>query len=247
MKRKSQANGRTSHPKAASGKSAITRDPARSRQNLIKAATIEFSARGFEGARVDDIANRAGTSKQLVYHYFNSKDDLYTAVLEDAYARLAALRGRGLATDPKSMSPEAAMKKFVSVIFDSFLSLPDVIALVADENFHKAVHVRRSSKIKSVQGQLEAYMRELLTQGRDAGVFRQGVDPLRVVISVLGLSSFYVSNRHTLSVIYGRDLTKPKEAELWREHIIDFVCHALQPSVTNQKMPRLSSVSSIRR
>src|ERR1700760_1266112 len=116
--------------KASTGKfrSTTTRDPERSRLNLIKAATVEFSARGFEGARVDDIARRAGASKQLVYHYFKSKDDLYTAVLEDAYARLTELRVRGLPADSTSMPPHVAMKNFVSVIFDSFLALPDVIA-----------------------------------------------------------------------------------------------------------------------
>jgi TetR/AcrR family transcriptional regulator len=214
--------------KATPRKSRITRDPERSRHNLIKAATAEFSTRGFEGARVDDIAVRAGSSKQLVYHYFKSKDDLYIAVLEDAYERLAESRARGL--PDLSMKPEKAIITFVSVIFDSFLALPDVIALIADENFHKAVHVRRSSKIKSVQGRLEGYVREMLVRGRDAGVFRDGIDPLRLFISILGLCSFYVSNRYTLSAIYQRDLTDPNEAELWRKHIIDFVRNALQPT-----------------
>jgi TetR/AcrR family transcriptional regulator len=216
--------------KAAPRKSGITRDPERSRHNLIKAATAEFSARGFEGARVDDIAIRAGASKQLVYHYFKSKDDLYIAVLEHAYERLAESRARGLPADLSSMAPEKAITTFVSVTFDSFLALPDVIALIADENFHKAAHVRRSPKIKLVQGQLEGVVRGLLTRGRDAGVFRDGVDPLRLFISILGLCSFYVSNRYTLSAIYKRELTDPKEAELWRKHIIDFVRNALQPT-----------------
>jgi hypothetical protein len=83
-------------------------------------------------------------------------------------------------------------------------------------------------------------MRALLTRGEDIGAFRGNVDPLRLVISILGLSSFYVSNRHTLSVIYGRDLTKPSEAESWRQHIVDFVCHALKPSNNSQKRSGLS-------
>jgi len=52
---------------------------------LLKAARAAFAEGGLEGARVDDIARRAGINKQLVYHYFGSKDALYTAVIEEVY------------------------------------------------------------------------------------------------------------------------------------------------------------------
>jgi TetR/AcrR family transcriptional regulator len=230
VKRKPSTNSNASAERAGPERTRATRDPEKSRLNLIKAATVEFSARGFEGARVDDIAIRAGASKQLVYHYFEGKDDLYTAVLEDAYARLSDLRMRGLPSDFATMAPEVGIKTFVSVIFDSFLLLPDVIALIADENFHKAEHVRRSSKIKSAQSKMEGYARDLLTRGKNTGAFRSGVDPLRLLITILGLCSFYVSNRYTLSAIYKRNLAEPREAELWRKHIIEFVGNALQPA-----------------
>ncbi len=226
----SETGNSTSVPQREPAKSRTMRDPERSRLNLIKAATVEFSARGFEGARVDEIASRANASKQLVYHYFKSKDDLYTAVLEDAYARLSELRSRGLSADPASLDPIEAIRNFVSVTLDSFLKLPDVIALIADENFHKAAHVRRSEKIKSIQSRLEGHVRTILERGETQGVFRKGVDPLRLFISVLGLCSFFVSNRYTLSAIYGRNLSDPEEAELWRAHIVELVCRALQSS-----------------
>jgi len=55
------------------------------RQSLLAAARAAFAEGGLEGARVDEIAKRAGANKQLVYHYFGSKDGLYTAVLEEVY------------------------------------------------------------------------------------------------------------------------------------------------------------------
>ena len=58
------------------------------RRNLLAAARAAFAEGGLEGARVDDIARRAGANKQLVYHYFGSKDGLYTAVLEEVYQEI---------------------------------------------------------------------------------------------------------------------------------------------------------------
>jgi TetR/AcrR family transcriptional regulator len=58
------------------------RDAERTRQALIDAALVEFAAKGREGARVHDIAARAGVNKQLISYYFGGKDGLYDAIGE---------------------------------------------------------------------------------------------------------------------------------------------------------------------
>ena len=65
------------------------RNPDRSRERLLAAAVEEFSAKGFAGARVEAIAQRAGLNKQLISHYFGGKDGLYRAVTAERRARLA--------------------------------------------------------------------------------------------------------------------------------------------------------------
>lgn len=68
------------------------RDAERSRQQLLAAALDEFAAKGYAGARVQDIADRAGVNKQLIPYYFGGKEGLYRAVgqlwldLEAAFA-----------------------------------------------------------------------------------------------------------------------------------------------------------------
>ncbi|HEU5155800.1 MAG TPA: TetR family transcriptional regulator [Streptosporangiaceae bacterium] len=56
------------------------RDAARSRERLLAAALDEFSARGFAGARVSAIADRAGLNPQLITYYFGGKEGLYRAI-----------------------------------------------------------------------------------------------------------------------------------------------------------------------
>jgi AcrR family transcriptional regulator len=62
------------------------RDPEGTRKRILAAALQEFSAKGIDGARVDAIAERAGTNKRMLYYYFGSKDDLFRAVLRQRLA-----------------------------------------------------------------------------------------------------------------------------------------------------------------
>ena len=70
---------------------------------------------------------------------------------------------------------------------------------------------------------LIAMIQGLLKRGVDQGVFREGVDPVQLYISIAGLGYFYFSNMHTLSTIFGTDLSNPKRREARRRHIAEFV------------------------
>jgi AcrR family transcriptional regulator len=67
------------------------RDPEGTRRRILAAALQEFSAKGIDGARVDAIAERAGTNKRMLYYYFGSKDDLFRAVLRQRLAERDAM------------------------------------------------------------------------------------------------------------------------------------------------------------
>ena len=61
------------------------RDADRSQSTILAAARDEFAEHGLGGARMDRIAERAGLNKRLIYYYFEDKDRLFQAVLEQAY------------------------------------------------------------------------------------------------------------------------------------------------------------------
>src|SRR6202020_3232399 len=63
-------------------------DPARVREKILKLAMEEFGRIGFEGARVDRIAERCDVSKNMLYYYFKSKEGLFVAALERMYQAL---------------------------------------------------------------------------------------------------------------------------------------------------------------
>ncbi len=75
------------------------RDAEATRAALLERATREFADRGYDGARVDEIAEAAGINKRMIYAYFGDKEGLYRAVLDACLAQALDLAHEGLALD----------------------------------------------------------------------------------------------------------------------------------------------------
>ena len=202
------------------------RDPAATRQKLLTAARREFAKSGLAGARVDEIAARAGVNKQLVYHYFGDKDALYLAVLEWVYEEIRA-KERELNLD--GLPPEQAIRKLIESSFDHLAEHPDFIVLLNDENRGGARHVRGSKKIEALHSPLVSLVSKILGEGVRSGAFRKGINPVHLYISIAGLSYFFFSNTPTLSAIFGKDLGTPAARRDRRKHVVDLVMQSLRP------------------
>lgn len=197
-----------------------------SRELLLKAARREFAAKGLEGARVDEIARRAGVNKQLVYHHFNNKDDLYKAVLEAAYARI---RAEEAALDLSSCEPLEAMQRLIGFSFDYLAKNRDFVALLTDENLHRGRHLKRSEDLPKLHSPLIAVIADTLRRGEASGCFRADVDPVQLYISIAGLGFFFFNNIHTLSSIFDRKLDEAGQIASRREHVVELVMKSLRP------------------
>lgn len=203
-----------------------TRDPERTRAAILRAATAEFTANGLKGARVDAIAKRAGINKRMLYHYFGDKQGLYLAVLEHTYAAIrTAERGLNL----HECDPETGIRRLVEFTWQYFIDHPEFLSLLATENFNRAVYLRKSKRIRHLHAPLGDMIADLLKRGAARGVFRRGVDPVELYISIAALGFFYMSNRHTLSTIFGRDLSAPDRLTQRGRHIAEVVLAYLKP------------------
>jgi AcrR family transcriptional regulator len=196
------------------------RDPARNRGRILKAAVAEFARYGLGGARVDRIAARAGANKRMLYYYFGNKDDLFLAVLEDSYARIRSAERALHLTD---VDPREAMRRLVEFTWNYYLLHPEFLTLLNSENLHRARHIRRSRNIVAMHSPFIAMIKQVLDRGARAGEFRRGVDPVQLYISIAGLGYFYLSNRHTLSTIFERDLLAPKSKAERLKHMTGLV------------------------
>ncbi len=202
------------------------RNPVATRKKLLTAARLEFARHGFAGARVDEIAERAGVNKQLVYHYFGDKDALYLAVLEWVYADI---REQERQLNLEGLPPERAIRKLIEASFDYLATNPDFIVLLNDENRGGARHVRGSTRLEAMHSPLVRSVSHILNEGVRSGVFRKGIDPIQLYISIAGLGYFYLSNTPTLSAIFGKDLSSRAARRARRRHVADLVMHSLRP------------------
>ena len=202
------------------------RDPAATQEKLLTAARREFAQNGLAGARVDEIAARAGVNKQLVYHYFGDKDALYLAVLECVYEEIRAQERQ---LNLEGLPPDQAIKKLIEASFDHLAAHPDFIVLLNDENRGGARHVRGSRKLETMHSPLVSMVSKILSEGVRAGMFRKGIDPVHLYISIAGLSYFFFSNTPTLSAIFGKDLSSRAAKLARRKHVVDLVMHSLRP------------------
>jgi TetR/AcrR family transcriptional regulator len=202
------------------------RDAEASRRRLLAAARAAFAAKGLAGARVDEIARAAGINKQLVYHYFGSKDGLYLAVLERVYAEI---REQERALSLEHLPPDEAMARLIAFSFDYLAEHPDFIALLNDENGQSGRHLAKSHRMHEMNSPLIALIRQTLRNGAENGIFRDDMDALQLYISIAGLAYFYFSNNRTLSAIFDRDLAAPRAIAARRRHVVDFVMAALRP------------------
>jgi TetR/AcrR family transcriptional regulator len=198
----------------------VQRNPDWTKARLLEAARLEFSEKGLSGARVNDIAERARVNKQLLYYYFGDKESLYAAVLKQAYEEICAREEELNLTE---LPPAAAINRFIEFTFDYLTDNRYFVALLIDENFHKARHVRGSRDLQDMHRRLRESIGGILARGERDSVFRAGIDPIELYISIASLCYFYYSNIHTLSAIFGRGLSERSEISRRRQHVIDFV------------------------
>lgn len=202
------------------------RNPEATRAMILAAARAEFGEKGLDGGRVDRIAERAGANKQLVYYYFGSKDELYKAAIEATYAEIRALE-RGL--DLTALPPRDAMARLIDFSLDYLDEHRDFIRMLADENVHGGRHVRESEMALRTNSPLLELLAVTLRKGVEEGVFRAGVDPLELYVSIAGMTFFYFANGLTISAIFGRDLAHPDAVRSYRKHIVDLTIAGLRP------------------
>jgi AcrR family transcriptional regulator len=199
---------------------ARTNDPARTMANILEVATREFSDKGLAGARIDEIAAATRTSKRMIYYYFESKEGLYIAVLEEAYRRMRAIEAELHLED---LPPEDALRRLVGFTVDYQLANPDFIRLVMTENIHRGEFLARSRSIQKLNVPAIEGLRRVYERGVADGVFRVGLDPIDLHMSISALSVFNVANRHTFALIFKRNLDDPATLIARRDSIIEMV------------------------
>jgi AcrR family transcriptional regulator len=185
---------------------------------ILQVATAEFAAKGLSGARIDEIAATTRTSKRMIYYYFGSKEGLYVAVLEEAYRRIREIESQ---LDLEGLAPEEALRKLVMFTVEYQWNNPDFVRLVMNENIHRGEYLAQSKLIQGLNVPAIHAVQRIYERGVEQGVFRAGLDPVDLHMSISALSFFNVSNRHTFALIFKRDFDDPAAIAARRDSIAE--------------------------
>jgi AcrR family transcriptional regulator len=208
--------------KAAAAAEARLRRPDadRTREEILAVAREEFATHGLSGARVDAIAARTQTAKRMIYYYFGSKEGLYLAVLERAYGQIRAIERE---LDLEALPPVEAMRRMVEFTLDYHDEHPDFVRLVCIENIHHGRYVAQSEAIQNLNVTVIEMLGDILRRGQQAGVFKRDADPVDVHMLISSFSFYRVSNRHTFSRLFRRDLESDQTKRHHKNMLVDAV------------------------
>lgn len=197
---------------------------ARSQEAILDAATHEFARKGFAGARVHAIAAEAGVNISLLYYYFDTKERLYAAVLEQLFADWAqrvraVLKGEG--------TPRQKLIAYVEAYFDFIAEAPHRPLLVQQEMSQLGTAATRCVTTLATQyvRPVHRMVLRLLDQGCEGGEFRR-VSPDFVYTISASIVAYFTSSTFIQAVTGHDPLTPAKVAER-RNSVLDTISAAL--------------------
>jgi len=190
---------------------------------ILEAAELEFSEKGFFGARIDEIAETSGFNKRMIYEHFENKDGLYKAVLMSVYQKLAKCESRFFVDN---LEPTLAIKNIVYVYFRFLEEEPSFVRMLMWENLNNAKCIS-AEELRALKEPTIDYIKNQIERGKEQGIFKDNVDEYQIVVSLMNFGFSYFSNIHTLSAIFGKNMSDSaeimKRADFVSNMILEFL------------------------
>ncbi|HBV38173.1 MAG TPA: TetR family transcriptional regulator [Erwinia sp.] len=202
-------------------------DPEGLKKRILAGALATFAEFGLQGARMEQIADHAGTTKRMVVYHFANKENLYVAVLEQVYQ---AIRQHETQLNLTELPPLLAMQKLAEASFDYHLSHPDFIRLVCSENLMRGRYISQSARIKALNQSALNVLDEILTRGKAEGVFDPGVNTVDVHRLISSICTHNVSNRYTFNTLFGNNESEQQSIARNRQLVVDATLRYLRPT-----------------
>ena len=182
------------------------------RQELLDAAVRVFAWKGFRAARVGDIAEEAGVAHGLLYHYFDSKDELLETIFHDTWTELlAAMRD----VEESAAPAREQLRGVAAILLRSWRRDPDLVSVLVRE-VARSPHLQE--RLEEV-GEAFAAIRRMIERGQADGDFRADLD------ARLASFVFYGALEETLTGwAFGQLPDDDEQVALAEATIVDVVC-----------------------
>lgn len=218
------------------------RDPEAASQALLDAARENFARVGFEGARVDEIAQAAGYNKALIFRYFGDKMGLYRAVVSHTKRLVYEEVARpmlAIASDPEASLDVALVRRFIEEAvrcsFEFYMSHPHCLRMMAWE----AAEGWRTFSAVFTSDEMGTWMHDVcpfIRRAQEAGLLRRDVDPMLLIANTISLTFGYHSAIPRFQVMFpAADLASREAMDHAREQIVRLILHGTIPDVEGEE------------
>jgi TetR/AcrR family transcriptional regulator, fatty acid metabolism regulator protein len=200
------------------------------RRLLIDAAARVFARKGFHASRVGDIAEEAGVAHGLLYHYFDSKDDVLDTIFREHWEQVLE---RLHAVESSNDDPPEQLRGVAEVLLRGWLREPDVVAVVVREIARSAQLKERATELLRPVG----VIRRIVERGQASGHFRRDLDAETAAIVFYGGIDELISGW-----VLGRLVGDERDVENAERHVVDMLTAALAASADQLGEPRSADV-----
>ena len=212
-------------PVASKSRLGTRSQPEQSRAAILQAAVREFAREGVAGARTDAIARSAGVNKALLYYYFQDKEALYQAVLDEVFSGVRVAIENALR---QTLPPRERLKAYVGAHFD-YIASNQLYPRIVHAEFLRAS--RDSSRLQRIAKEyfqpIFSQVAELLVEGMRSGDFRP-VNPMHFIPSMVSVIVFYFTTAAPIiKIMMGEDPMSPERVAERRAAVLDFITAAL--------------------
>jgi AcrR family transcriptional regulator len=193
--------------------------PIDKRRNILDAAIRVFARQGFHSTRVSDIADEAGVAYGLVYHYFDSKEEVLNELFSERWSLLLAAIEEA---DASTESPRSKLAAVAAFIVDSYRHEPELMKVIIVEVTRAANSFGRThlAEIRRAYDSIA----KIVAEGQEVGAFRRDIDP------VFASMSFYGAIEQLLSGwIFEVIPASATDFEEAKELVVATICDGLEP------------------
>ena len=222
------------------------RDAEVAREAIMNAAERVFAEKGFEGARVDAIAEEADYNKALIFHYFGDKEGLYQALIE----RMMAINVKEMRRifepftndETAVIDPEQVREAIAASVrwtFDFYRNHPLLMRILAWEAASNWRTFTSCVKNHTTVPPWKLLQRAWLRRAQEAGIIRADLDPMMLVVNIMGITMIHLlSLKRYEGTFPDVDFSSPAALDAAREQIVGLVLHgAMAPAQSTVKTP----------
>ena len=198
------------------------------RDRIKQAAAEVFAERGFDGARMQEIADRAGANKAMIYYYFDSKEALFTAIFAENFANLLQLLNSILQVE--AVDPKVVIPQLVHLHLDFLHRHPELPKMIIREiqSGNPVIEKLVKASVSRFSGQLLALREEMAAAIGNKRI--RDVDPVQTVWNLFALHIFVFIVRPILATAFPVEFADSSRMLAQREKaIVDLMLYGLLP------------------